>query len=131
MEEAERKKIPVLLMFPGPGALDVKDVAERGIPRSAVEGVIDESGGGKESNDEETTAEAGAEAPPLAFGPVRGGEYILVVVDGTWHQGKQMFRVSWFPRVDFFFFYFFLLLLQKEKTRPRRSSFFSSLALKK
>ena len=115
MKEAAEKNIPVLLMFPGPGALDVKDVAERGIPRSVVEGRGDGGGGGEEESsspargagERETTpapatadagAEAGAgaeaEAPPLAFGPVRGGEYILVAVDGTWHQGKQMFRVS-------------------------------------
>lgn len=95
MEEAERKKIPVLLMFPGPGALEVKDVAEKGIPRSVVEGVVDESGG-KKSEGGGTTTTTAEEAPPLAFGPIRGGEYILVAVDGTWHQGKQMFRVSCF-----------------------------------
>ena len=113
MEEAEEKKIPVLLMFPGPGAMDVKDVAERGIPRWVVEGRSEEEEEGGAGEKETTTAEAKteAEAPPLAFGPVRGGEYILVAVDGTWHQGKQMFRVSSFC------FYFVAFFSSEKKKR--------------
>ena len=126
MEEAAEKKIPVLLMFPGPGALDVKDVAERGIPRSVVEGEGEEGEGEEEEGGgggrKETTTATAAEAEeqqqtlPLAFGPVRGGEYILVAVDGTWHQGKQMFRVSllfiWFA-----FRFSFLSFVEKKKIR--------------
>ena len=136
MAEAEQKKIPVLLLFPGPGALDVKEVAERGIPRWVVEGRESaeeeeeegerrEGGGGageeeKEAATTTTTATEEGESkskpsPPLAFGPVRGGEYILVAVDGTWHQGKQMFRVS-------FFLFSFVFLGERTKKKTRLSS---------
>jgi len=82
----------VLLMFPGPDALDVKEVAERGIPRSVFEEKKDGEEG--EGSNEEGDKGEEPEETPLAFPPVRGNEYILVAVDGTWKQGVQMFRVS-------------------------------------
>lgn len=112
LERAERERIPVLLMFPGPDALDVKEVAEKGIPMSVFEKKKDEGGdggggGGDEGcvkgdddddndNKKEEKVDDNREQtpPPLAFPPVRGREYILVAVDGTWKQGVQMFRVS-------------------------------------
>ena len=133
MREAEEKEIPVLLMFPGPGALDAKDVAERGIPRWVAEGKESEEergergggggaggrgGGAGEEGTATSATETEAESPPLAFGPVRGGEYILVAVDGTWHQGKQMFRVSFFYVCASLFFF-----LLEEKKKKKKLTF--------
>lgn len=122
VREAEERKIPVLLMFPGPGALDVKEVAEKGIPRWVAEGKESaeeegSGGAGEEEGTTTTTTTTATESSPLAFGPVRGGEYILVAVDGTWHQGKQMFRVS------LFYFTFFFFLLQEERKRRKTRLF--------
>ncbi|KAG2434179.1 hypothetical protein HXX76_007906 [Chlamydomonas incerta] len=100
---AARGDYPLYVLFPGPGAVDLAEVAaspphgarlQAAAPRLQTAA---EQQAGAAAEPAVAPGTSSADAGAAGAGAPEQPAYMLVVVDGTWRQAKEMFKVSLKP----------------------------------